>query len=55
MQKPREVSPPTTNLEAKIVLAVALFRELSGGRERMHCNKQAEQEQTGSQMVKRVH
>ena len=55
MQKPLEVSPATTNLEAKIVLPVALFRGLSGGRERMQRNKQAEQEQTGSQMVKRVH
>ena len=49
MQKARQVSFPGANLEIKIVLAVALFRGLGGGRERMQRNEQAEQEQTSPQ------
>ena len=54
MQKAREVSFPGANLEVKIVLAVALFRGLVGGRDCKQNDRQTAQKQTSPQMVKRA-
>lgn len=54
MQKAREVSFPGANLEVKIVLAVALFPGLVGGRDCKQNDRQTAQKQTSPQMVKRA-